>query len=142
MEQVQSANEPSPELLSGVIAVACTRLPNLNKEAAANRINRLIEVGAWCDAALAVVQCELPAWTLRRLVYDDGEWFCSLSREPNLPEELDNTADAHHEVMPLAILSAFLEARRMTDAVSKPRLTVVPKVSPTSGQPVFVDNFA
>jgi len=141
-EQVRSADHPSPELLSRIIVETCTRLPNLKKEDAAHRIDRLIHAGAWCDAALALVRCELPSWTPRRLVYDDGEWFCSLSREPNLPAELDDTADAHHEVMALAILAAFLEARRMTGSVRKPQLTLVPKVQPASGIAVCCDDFS
>ena len=28
-------------------------------------------------AALALVELELPAWKLRRLIYEDGEWLCS-----------------------------------------------------------------
>jgi hypothetical protein len=49
---------------------------------------------------------ELPGWKLRRLVYQDGEWLCSLSKQPNMPEDIDETADAVHEVLPLAILTA------------------------------------
>ena len=72
----------------------------------------MIEAGAWGDVALALIEIELPAWKLRRLIYEDGEWFCSLSKQPNLPVELDDTADGRHDVLPLAILSAFIEARR------------------------------
>jgi hypothetical protein len=73
---------------------ACTRLP----AGKAARIDQLIDAGAWNDAALALIELELPAWKLRRLVYEDGEWLCSLSRQPNLPLALDDTADARHEV--------------------------------------------
>ena len=59
---------------------------------------------AWNDAALALVELELPAWKLRRLVHENGKWHCSLSRHPNLPVALDDTATASHEVLPLAIL--------------------------------------
>jgi hypothetical protein len=49
------------------------------------RVNQLIEAGAWADATLAMVELELPYWNLRRLVHEDGEWLCSLSKQPNLP---------------------------------------------------------
>jgi hypothetical protein len=107
-EQLRRAHALTPDLISHVIVNACTRLPALK----ATRIDQLIEAGAWRNAALALIELELPAWKLRSLVYENGEWLCSLSRQPNLPEALDDTADASHEVLPLAILSAFVEARR------------------------------
>jgi hypothetical protein len=101
----------------------------------------LIEAGAWTDAALAVIALELPDWQLRRLEYDGGQWFCALSRGPNLPAMLDDTADANHELMPLAILRAFFQARRMAEIA--PRATSpVPKVSTASDSIVCCDNFA
>jgi hypothetical protein len=101
----------------------------------------LIEAGAWRNAALALIELELPAWKLRSLVYENGEWFCSLSRQPNLPEALDDTADASHEVLPLAILSAFVEARRRTSAMRETSLQTVPQVRRTSGYAICCDNF-
>ena len=60
------------------------------------RLERLIAAGAWTDAALVLIELELPAWSLRRLIREDDEWFCSLSRQPNVPVALDVTAHAHH----------------------------------------------
>ena len=102
----------------------------------------MIEAGAWTDAALALIDIELPAWRLRRLVHEDGEWLCSLSRQPNLPAELDDSADARHEVLPLAILSALVEARRKTGAVRVTSTPTVGRVRPTSGYAVCCDSFA
>lgn len=96
-EQLRLAPALTPDLISNVIADACTRLPVLNKAGKATRIDQLIEAGAWSDAALALIELELPEWKLRRLVYEDGEWFCSLSKQPNLPVVFDDTADACHE---------------------------------------------
>src|SRR5271157_314813 len=126
--QLRSAPAITPELISNVIADACIRLPVLNRAEKAVRIGRLIGAGAWNDAALALIELELPAWKLRRLVYEDGEWHCSLSKQPNLPVELDETADASHEVLALAILSAFFEARRRTSAARETGLPAVPHV--------------
>jgi hypothetical protein len=142
IEQLRLAPALTADLISNVIADACTRLPVLNKAGMATRINQLIEAGAWSDAALALIELELPVWKLRRLVYEDGEWFCSLSKQPNLPVALDDTADARHEVLPLAILSAFLEARRTTSAARETSSPTVPQVRPTSGIVICCDNFA
>jgi hypothetical protein len=84
---------------------------------------------------------ELPDWQLRRLEYDNGEWFCSLSRGPNLPAMLDDTADAGHELMPLAILRAFFHARRMAE-IAPQDMSPTPQVSTATGNIVCCDNFA
>jgi hypothetical protein len=136
-EQLRRAPAVTLDLISNVID-ACTRLPAIN----ATRIDQLIEVGAWSDAALALIELELPAWKVRRLVYEDGGWLCSLSRQPNLPVALDDTADASHEVLPLAILSAFVGARRRTSAMRETSLQTMPHVRPTSGYAVCCDNFS
>ena len=142
MEQLRLAPALTADLIANVIADSCTRLPVLNKTGKAGRLDQLIESGAWSDAALALIELELPAWKLRRLVYEDGEWFCSLSKQPNLPVEFDDTADARHEVLPLAILSAFVEARLGTSAARETTAPTVPQVQPTSGYAICCDNFA
>jgi hypothetical protein len=140
--QLRRAPALTPDLISKVIANACTRLLVLKRTGKAACIDQLIEAGAWDDAALAVIELELPAWKLRRLVYEDGEWLCSLSRQPNLPVALDHTADARHEVLPLAILSAFVEARRMASALRETSLQTVPPIRRTSGYAICCDNFS
>jgi hypothetical protein len=142
MSQLQVASALSHELVSRVITDACTRLPGMVKSEKTVRLDRLIEAGAWSEAALALIELELPAWKLRRLVYEDGEWLCSLSRHPNLPLALDETADASHEVLSLAILSAFLEARRRASAARETSPPRVPQIRPTSGYAVCCDNFS
>lgn len=141
-EQVRSAPALDRELFVGVVADACTRLPQLGKSAKATRIDRLIDAGAWNEAALALIELELPGWTLRRLVYEDGEWLCSLSEEPRLPLVLDDVADARHEVLPLAILAAFLEARRRVSAARETGSPAVPQVRPIADGALCCDNFA
>ena len=56
---------------------------------------------------------------MRRLAYDDGEWHCALSRERELPDWLDQSIDARHADLALAILSAFVEARRVSGPESR-----------------------
>jgi hypothetical protein len=138
-DRLRLAPAPASDLIADVIVGA---FPVLKGNGNSVWIDRLIEAGAWTDAALALIEIELPAWRLRRLVHEDGEWLCSLSRQPNLPAELDDSADARHEVLPLAILSALVEARRKTGAVRVISAPTVGRVRPTSGDAVCCDSFA
>jgi hypothetical protein len=138
--QLRSARAPTSGLLLDVIAEACDSFPE-RETAAKLRVNRLIAAGAWTDAALALVELELPRWSLRRIVYDDGEWHCCLSRQPQLPLGLDEVAEASHEILSLAILVAFLEARRHA-AASATAVTTVPRMGPTPGYAMCCDDFA
>ena len=140
-EELRFAPRPSPDLFAKIIGGACSRIAVLSKSERAARLNRLIKSDAWTDAALALLELELPAWKLRRLVCESGEWVCSLSRQPNLPATLDDTADARHELMPLAILLAFVQARRTTE-VTRQVVSAVPAVQSAMDQLVCCDNFA
>jgi hypothetical protein len=130
----------TPELMSDLIAEAGVRFAT-SGNAARSRIQRLIESGAWTDAALALVELELPQWKLRRVIYEDGEWRCSLSRHPELPLDLDELADGSHEVLPLAILIAMLQARRDA-ALGTTAVLASPPARPVSDDAVCCDNFA
>jgi len=79
--RLRRAQAPTAELISDVIAEACVCFA-ARGGAAKLRIHRLIESGAWTDAALALLELELPQWKLRRIVYEDREWHCALSRHP------------------------------------------------------------
>jgi len=140
-EQLRCARTITPELMAEVIARACPRLRAQQRSAKA-RVIRLIESGAFADATLALLELELLQWQLRRLIYEDGEWHCSLSKHIGLPAELDDMAEASHENLPLAILSAVVEARRRSLTASEGRPQSVPQVRPTRGYAVCCDNFA
>jgi hypothetical protein len=91
--------------------------------------------------AITLVGFELPNWKLRRLVYEDDEWLCSLSRQPNLPVFLDEPAEGSHAALALAVLRAFVAAR-CTSAATQQVTASVPQVRP---RPAFVfccDNLA
>jgi hypothetical protein len=139
--QLRRSQMVTPKLMSDVIAQACVRFAT-HGGAAKARVDRLIGSGAWTDAVLALVELELPQWKLRHLIYEDGEWHCSLSKQRGLPAGLDETAEASHEIPPLAILIAFIEALRQTLVSIEPRPRTVPPVRPTQGYPVCCDNFA
>ena len=142
-EQLRRTEALTPDLIAGVIANACTRFAVLGR-APKTRVNQLIDSSAWTDVALAIVELELPRWKLRRLLYEDGKWHCSLSKQPLLPFGLDEVAEASHETLQLAILIAFLRARR-TEAVGATGVATVPQVRRSSEGPEFFvccDNFA
>ena len=107
-----NAQEPSLDLLSRIINSTCGRVPALARTDKLNRVFHLAEIGAWIEATLALIELELPLWRVRRVAYENGEWLCSLSQQPNLPMTLDDCAEATHEVLSLAILCAFVEACR------------------------------
>jgi hypothetical protein len=106
------------------------------------RIERLIGSGAWTDAALALIDLELPQWQVRRITYDEGEWHCALSRQRELPEWLDQSVEAHHVDLALAILSAFVEVQHVTAPSSRTSVPTVPRDASALHEPVLTDNFA
>jgi hypothetical protein len=110
--------------------------------AAKARLMRPIEAGAFVDAVLALLELELPQWKLRRLICEDGEWHCALSKRLALPAELNDMAEGSHENLPLAILTAFIEARWRGLAAAEGRTELVPQVGATRGYAICCDNFA
>ena len=102
----------------------------------------MIQSGAWTDAALALIDLELPQWQIRRLAYDDGEWHCALSRQRELPDWLDQPIETHHADLALAILSAFVEAQRAKAPPSRTSVPMVPQDANPLYEPVYSDNFA
>jgi hypothetical protein len=130
-----------PDLFSDVVEATCRRLPVLKKSGLVARFKRLIETGAWTDAAIALVELEIPDRKVRRLVCEGGEWLCSLSRQPNLPMALDDTVEVSHEVLPLAILRAFLEARHRGRAAHA-TASAVPRLSAAPDRMFCCENFS
>jgi hypothetical protein len=141
-DELRGETAPSCELFYRIAPSACRRVPLLSKGGKAAQLDRLIASRAWTDAAFALIALELPAWQVRRLAYEDGEWICSLSREPNLPAEIDDGVDVHHEVMALAILGAFLQARSRIGPETMRLPATVPQVKPAAGLAFCCDNFA
>jgi hypothetical protein len=140
-EQIRRAHTITPALMADVIGRACPRLQAQQRTAEATVI-RLIESSAFADAMLALLELELPQWKLRRLIREDDEWHCSISKQLGLPAEFDEMAEASHEGLPLAILSAFVEARRHSFIASEGRPQAVPQVRPTQVYAICCDNFA
>lgn len=140
-EELRNARELQRGLFDKMIAAACTRVPLLSKLGRARQLVRLADAAAWTDAALVVIALELPAWKVRRVVFENGEWLCSLSRQPNVPVALDDAAEAVHETLPLAILRAFIEARRRSSLKAE-KAPPAPQSVRAPGLVVCCDNFA
>jgi hypothetical protein len=141
-DRVHDACAVTAELMSEVIGETCRRFPSAGQTEKTARIERLIQTGAWTDAALALIDLELPQWQLRRIAYDEGEWYCALSRERELPDWLDRSIEARHPDLPLAILSAFVDAQRMAAPSSRTSVPMVPRATSAFHEPVLTDNFA
>jgi hypothetical protein len=140
-DDIRFAAKPSAGLFTKIIAGLCSRMPALDRAGRTTPIGPLLEIQAWTEAALALIQCELPAWQVRRLVYDGAEWLCSLTRQPCLPDGLDGGVEAMHESLPLAILMALVEARRRAATLRQPS-TTIPSVAPAAEGVVCCDNFS
>jgi hypothetical protein len=140
-DEVRFAAKPSSGLFSKIITGLCTRISALDRAGRTRPIGPLLEMQAWTESALALIQYELPAWQVHRMVHDGAAWMCSLSRQPYLPPGLDDGVDATHESLPLAILMAFLDARRRTATLPRAPMTT-PSVAPPPEGPVCCDNFS
>jgi len=111
-DQLRAAEAATEHLFQRVMDDAGERLSTIRRMGKTEQIDRLLGAGAYADAAFALLNIELPNWKVRRLVLENGEWLCSLSCRAYLPIELDDTAEARHAVLSLALLMALLEARR------------------------------
>jgi hypothetical protein len=141
-ERLRDANAVTAELMAEVIGETCRRFPHPGQTVKTARIGRLIESQAWTDAALALLDLELAQWQVRRIAYDEGEWYCALSRERELPDWLDRSIEARHSVLPLAILSAFVEAQRMMAPSSRTSVPTVPRDANPLYEPASCDHYA
>jgi len=140
-DRLRQAPSADPEIFSAAVGV-CARFPVMRSAGKTGRFDQLLATGAWTDAAFALLALELPAWSVRRLVYEDGEWICSLSQQPNLPPAIDDTVDTHHPALPLAILSALVEVRaKKADGMQTDPLRVR-QIGPVTDHVVCCDNFA
>src|ERR1700712_1547132 len=136
-DRLRNAYAVTAEFLSDIIGQTCRRFPSTGQSSKTARIERLIQSGAWTDAALALIDLELPQWQLRRIAYDEGEWHCALSRQRELPEWLDQSAEGRHADLALAILSAFVEAKRISAPADRSSVPIVPRKADAFYEPVL-----
>ena len=140
-DRLRDACAVTAEFMTDIINHACRRFPSVGQSGKTAQVDRLIQSGAWTDAALALLDLELPQWQVRRLVYDEGEWHCALSRERELPDWLDQSIETHHADLALAILTGFVEAQRATAPESRTSVPAVRRDASTLYEPMLSDNF-
>jgi hypothetical protein len=141
-DRLRDASAMTPELMSQIVDETCRRYPPIRRTTKSLGIERLIQSGAWTDAALALIDLELPQWQVRRIVYDEGEWHCALSCRRELPEWLDQPIESHHADLPLAILTAFVDAQRLDAPSVRTSVPTAPRGADALYEPVCCDNFA
>jgi hypothetical protein len=141
-DQLRNAGYITAEFFFDIIRATSRRLPSAKQNARAARVEHLVQSQAWTDAALALIDLELPQWQVRRLAYDDGEWHCALSRQRELPDWLDQSIETHHADLALAILSAFVEAQCISSTPLRTSVPPVPQHANYLYEPVCSDNFA
>jgi hypothetical protein len=141
-DRLRDAHAVTPGLMSEIVAAACRRFPSMGQSEKTARIERLIASQAWTDAALALIDLELPLWQVRRIAYDEGEWYCALSRERELPDWLDRSIEVRHADLALAMLGAFVEAQLIAAPSSRPSVPAVSRDANPLYQPVCCDNFS
>ena len=140
-DRLRDADRVTPELFSEVIRDACRRLPSVRRTRDFARLEQLIQSAAWTDAALALLALEAPQWRLRQIVHDGGEWYCTLSQQRELPESLDQPAQARHDDLCLAILSALVEAKRDSAPVADGSNADPAQADRSLDTPLCGDNF-
>ena len=140
-DRLRNAHGVTAEFLSEIIRQTCRRFPPTGQSSNAARVARLIQSEAWTDAALALINLELPQWQVRRIAYDQGEWYCALSRQRELPDWLDQSVEARHADLALSLLSAFVEAQRISTPLSRPSVPAVRPDADPLYEPVCSDNF-
>jgi len=140
-DRLRNAHAATSELIAEVIGEACRRFPSAGQSEKTEWIERLIASGAWTDAALALIDLELPLWQVRRIAYGEGAWYCALSRERKLPDWLDRSVESRHADLALAILSAFVDAQRADLPASTTSVPTVPRDASPLYEPACCDNF-
>jgi hypothetical protein len=140
-DDIHCAETITTGLVEDIVARGCPRFKAEHPSAKA-KLSRLIESGAFVDAAIVLIKLELPGWKLRRLLWNDDMWHCLLSKYPALPLELGETAEGMHAILPLAILGAFVGARSISLAARENRLGFIPQVRFAEGHALCCDNFS
>jgi hypothetical protein len=141
-EQVSAVDEATSELFSEIVVATAQRLWTPSEAAKAAQLHDLIEAGALTQAALSLIELELPLWKLRRIAYDEGEWHCAMSRQRELPEWLDQAVEARHASLTLALLGAYIETIGQVELSREPSRPSVPQTCAQQYEPLYCENFA
>ena len=140
-DHLRHAQGMTGPLMREIIEKACRRIPSLRQSERTARLSQLIDAEAWTDAALALMELELPLWHVRRIAYDEGEWHCALSRERELPDWLDAAVEGCHGDLAIALMSAFVEIQALAVETSRPSVPSVRPAVDALYEPVACENF-
>jgi hypothetical protein len=67
IDRLRNASEANATLMTEIIDTACRRFPSSGQSEKTARVEQLIRSEAWTDAALELIDLELPLWHVRRL---------------------------------------------------------------------------
>jgi hypothetical protein len=139
--RIHDAPKGTTIIFRETMEATCRRFPSLGQSVKTARIECLLDADALAEAELALIDLELPQWQVRRMAYDGGEWYCALSRDRELPDWLDQSVQAHHQDLTLAILAAFVEAQAVTTPLSQTSVPTVRHETSTTYVAASCDNF-
>lgn len=134
------ANEhATADMLFSIAARTCRRFPRQTADLA--QFDRLLGAGAFTEAMFVLIEFELPQWKLRRIAYDEGEWHCALSRQRELPDWLDQSMEANHADLALAIALAYIEALKAVEASGRSIGHSVPQIRAQCSETLSCENY-
>jgi hypothetical protein len=139
--RLRDADTVTAELFWQVMHDACSRLPAVRRTKDFGRLERLIQSGAWTDAALALLTLEIPQWQVRQLTCEAGQWHCTLSRQRELPDWLDRAFVACHRDLCLAIMVALVEVKRDCPSLAENSVVDILRTNHSLDLPICCDNF-
>lgn len=93
--EISGANLATADLVLAVLDLALARCALSDRGEQANRIHELIGAQAWTDAMLALVALDRSR-VLRHVIYEEGEWRCTLGSLWPLPAWVDDTIEFAH----------------------------------------------
>ena len=141
-DHLRNAQGMTGPLMREILDKACRRIPSLRQSERTARLMQLIDAEAWTDAALALMELELPLWHVRRIAYDRGEWRCALSRERELPDWLDAAVEGCHGDLAIALMSAFVEVQALAMEAPRPSVPSVRPIPNAFYEPVACENIS
>jgi hypothetical protein len=139
--RLRGSSEITPALIDEMLQRACRRLRLPWRDQRTDRLVRLVEAAAWTEAALLLIELELPFWKVRRIIYDDGEWCCALSQARELPDWIDQSVEARHPDLAVALLCALTEAQVAGAETDAPSTASASGTADVGYTPICCDNF-
>ena len=110
---------PTHHLMSEVLRVVCPHRLAARDDRSV-QLRQWLETHAFLQIALALVEWELPDWSVRRLGQENRIWWCAITHR-HMIDWGGEEEDESHEDMTLAILKSFLTVLCHLPAESQPQ---------------------